>query len=75
MGQLNYFFCKRPVCEDSSQYISDFWVLEPGRGGLFSMLKAMPHGSDKLPAKNRHEIRHLLCMENGSNKSWRIIRK
>ena len=38
-------------------------------------LKAMPHGSDKSPAKNRNEIRHSLCMPHGSAKSWQIIKK
>ena len=32
--------------------------------------KAMPHGSDKLPVKNRNEIRHSLWMQQGSDKSW-----
>ena len=35
----------------------------------------MPHGSDKSPAKNLNEIRHLLCMPQGSDKSWQIIKK
>ena len=35
----------------------------------------MPHGSDKSPAKNRHEICHSLCMPHGSAKSWQIIKK
>ena len=39
------------------------------------ILKAMPHGSDKSPAKNRNEIRHSLCMKHSSDKSWQIIRK
>ena len=38
-------------------------------------VKAMPHGSDKSPAKNRNEIRHSLCMLHGSAKSWQIIKK
>ena len=29
---------------------------------IFAQCKAMPHGSDKSPAKNRNEIRHSLCM-------------
>ena len=32
--------------------------------------KAMPHGSEKSPAKNCNEIRHSLCMQHSSNKSW-----
>ena len=28
-------------------------------------LKAMPHGSEKSPEKNRNEIRHSLCMPHG----------
>ena len=35
----------------------------------------MPHGSDKSPAKNRNEIRHLLCMQHGRDNLWQIIRK
>ena len=27
--------------------------------------KAMPHGSEKSPEKNRNEIRHSLCMPHG----------
>ena len=38
-------------------------------------VKAMPHGSNKSPAKNRNEIRHSLCMPHGSAKSWQIIKK
>ena len=30
-----------------------------------SCLKAMPHGSEKSPEKNRNEIRHSLCMPHG----------
>ena len=30
-----------------------------------AMLKAMPHGSEKSPEKNRNEIRHSLCMPHG----------
>ena len=30
----------------------------------------MPHRSDKLPAKNRKEIRQSLCISRGSDKSW-----
>ena len=29
------------------------------------LLKAMPHGSEKSPEKNRNEIRHSLCMPHG----------
>ena len=28
-------------------------------------IKAMPHGSEKSPEKNRNEIRHSLCMPHG----------
>ena len=35
----------------------------------------MPHRSDKSPVKNHHEIRHSLCMPQGSAKSWQIIKK
>ena len=28
----------------------------------FRAFKAMPHGSEKSPEKNRNEIRHSLCM-------------
>ena len=28
-------------------------------------VKAMPHGSEKSPEKNRKEIRHSLCMPDG----------
>ena len=31
-------------------------------------LKAMPHGSEKSPEKNRNEIRHSLCMPHGRGK-------
>ena len=37
--------------------------------------KAMPHGSEKSPEKNRNEIRHSLCMPHGSAKSWQIMKK
>ena len=30
-----------------------------------SRFKAMPHGSEKSPEKNRNEIRHSLCMPHG----------
>ena len=29
------------------------------------LVKAMPHGSEKSPEKNRNEIRHSLCMPHG----------
>ena len=29
------------------------------------IIKAMPHGSEKSPEKNRNEIRHSLCMPHG----------
>ena len=35
----------------------------------------MPQGSDKSLAKNRYEIRHLLCILHSSNKSWQILKK
>ena len=35
------------------------------QGGNISPLKAMPHGSEKSPEKNRNEIRHSLCMPHG----------
>ena len=38
-------------------------------------VKAMPHGSEKSPEKNRNEIRHSLCMPHGSAKSWQIMKK
>ena len=38
-------------------------------------IKAMPHGSNKSPAKNHNNIHHSLCMKHGSDKSWQIIRK
>ena len=41
----------------------------------FKIEKAMPQGSDQSPAKNRNEICHSLCMKQGGDKSWRIIRK
>ena len=37
--------------------------------------KAMPHVSDKSPAKSRNEIRHSLGMPHCSDKSWRITKK
>ena len=33
-----------------------------------TVLKAMPHGSEKSPEKNRNEIRHSLCMPHGRGK-------
>ena len=39
------------------------------------IVKAMPHGSEKSPEKNRNEIRHSLCMPHGSAKSWQIMKK
>ena len=38
-------------------------------------VKAMPHGSEKSPEKNRNEIRHSLCMPHCSDKSWQIMKK
>ena len=38
-------------------------------------LKAMPHGSEKSPEKNRNEICHSLCMPHGRVKSWQIMKK
>ena len=35
----------------------------------------MPSGSEKSPEKNRNEIRHLLCMPHGSDKSWQVMKK
>ena len=32
---------------------------------VFHTIKAMPHGSEKSPEKNRNEIRHSLCMPHG----------
>ena len=34
----------------------------------FTVLKAMPHGSEKSPEKNRNEIRHSLCMPHRRDK-------
>ena len=31
----------------------------------YIIIKAMPHGSEKSPEKNRNEIRHSLCMPHG----------
>ena len=45
------------------------------RGIIVFRLKAMPHGSEKSPEKNRNEIRHSLCMPHGSAKSWQIMKK
>ena len=32
---------------------------------IYTLFKAMPHGSEKSPEKNRNEIRHSLCMPHG----------
>ena len=34
----------------------------------FDQFKAMPHGSEKSPEKNRNEIHHSLCMPHGRGK-------
>ena len=34
----------------------------------YLQVKAMPHGSEKSPEKNRNEIRHSLCMPHGRGK-------
>ena len=35
------------------------------KSACFLTVKAMPHGSEKSPEKNRNEIRHSLCMPDG----------
>ena len=37
------------------------------------LLKAMPHGSDKSPAKNRNEIHHSLCISYGSDNKENVM--